>query len=423
MAKKHLPDPVKEIVFNALWMDTPDQMAQSMGEVKDWKAGETELVPGKTFPNIAIVERDYTKVYEKLVSLGPLVSKPKGYGSKGQYTDLTPIVEEELKHNQALDVKDGRVFFEKPEQACELIMQISPELNGRLSHMFFEEMEKKVGLPLADMVDSVRDRKVHYKDIISQPRRIHTTPQWSAVLHDNQGKQRTFGPWTMNVERLKPWHTLSGRQEIYYDHQGIRELGEALPTNKPPLDMVALGDINMAKAGPKSKVFRFITPHGKWQIHSSFRDHWPMMHMSRGGPTVWLNPDDATDIEVIDNDWVEMFCENGIEVVRAVVSHQVPRNMAITYHQVERHVNVPLSPLAKKNKASDLRGGNNNATTRILMNPATMIGGYAQFSYYVNYWGTSPSERDHGVIIRKMPLGADNKPVYQESELHKLPAE
>jgi nitrate reductase alpha subunit len=144
--------------------------------------------------------------------------------------------------------------------------------------------------------------------------------------------------------------------------------------------------------------------------------------MSRGGPTVWLNPDDSDEIEVKDNDWVEMFCENGIEVVRAVVSHQVPRNMAITYHQVERNVNVPFSPLAKANKSSDMRGGNNNATTRILMNPHTMIGGYAQFSYYINYWGTSPSERDHGVIIRKMPLGPENRPVYQERELDKVPA-
>jgi nitrate reductase alpha subunit len=225
----------------------------------------------------------------------------------------------------------------------------------------------------------------------------------------------------MNVERLKPWHTLSGRQEIYYDHQGIRELGEGLPTNKPPIDMVAVGDINLDKAGPKSKVFRFITPHGKWQIHSSFRDHWPMLHMSRGGPTVWLNPDDAKEIDVEDNNWVEMYCENGIQVVRAVVSHQVPRNMAICYHQVERHVNVPFSPLAKKNKFSGLRGGNNNASTRILMNPATMIGGYAQFSYYTNYWGPSPSERDHGVIIRKMPLGKEKKPIYQEKDLDKVP--
>jgi len=421
LAKKHFPKPVKEIVFNSTWMDTPDQLAQPLGEIKDWKNGDVEPVSGKTFPSVNIVERDYTKIYDKLVSLGPLVSKPKGYGSKGQYTDLTPIVEEELKHSEALDVKNDRVYFEKPEQFCELLLQISPELNGRLSWLFFKEMEKKVGLPLADMVDVVKNRKVHYKDIISQPRRIHTTPQWSSLLHDNNGKQRTFGPFTMNVERLKPWHTLSGRQEIYYDHRGIRELGEGLPTNKPPIDMVAVGDINLDKAGPKSKVFRFITPHGKWQIHSSFRDHWPMLHMSRGGPTVWLNPDDAKGIDVKDNDWVEMFCENGIEVVRAVLSHQVPRNMAICYHQVERHVNVPFSPLAKKNKFSGLRGGNNNASTRILMNPATMIGGYAQFSYYTNYWGPSPSERDHGVIIRKMPLGKEKKPIYQEKDLDKVP--
>jgi len=417
LAQKHFPEPVKDVVFNALWMDSPEMMSQPNGQVKDWKNGDVELIPGKTFPKIQIVERDYTKVYDKLISLGPLV---KHYGSKGQYVDLTPIVEEELKNNESLEVRNGKVYFEKPEQACELICAISPELNGRLSHMFFKEMEKKVGLSLTDMVETVKSRKVHYKDLISQPRRIHITPQWQAMLHDGDGKQRTFAPFTMNIERLKPWHTLTGRQEIYYDHQGLIELGEALPTNKPPLDMVAIGDIDMEKAGPKSKVFRFITPHGKWQIHSSFRDHWPMMHMSRGGPTVWLNPQDADEIEVKDNDWVEMYCENGIEVVRAVVSQQVPRNMAITYHQVERHINVPFSPLAKKYNCSDLRGGNNNATTRILMNPATMIGGYGHFSYYINYWGTSPSERDHGVIIRKMPLNWQGKPVYQEKDLDKL---
>jgi len=143
--------------------------------------------------------------------------------------------------------------------------------------------------------------------------------------------------------------------------------------------------------------------------------------MSRGGPTVWLNPQDAEEMGIEDNDWVEMWSENGIEVVRAIVSHQVPRGMAITYHQVERHVNVPFSPLAKKYGCSDLRGGNNNATTRILMNPGTMIGGYAQFSYYANYWGTSPSERDHCVLVRKMPL-PDGRAIYREEELDRLPA-
>jgi hypothetical protein len=53
-------------------------------------------------------------------------------------------------------------------------------------------MEKKVGLPLADMVEVVKSRKVHYKDIISQPRRIHTTPQWSCILHDKEWKTENF---------------------------------------------------------------------------------------------------------------------------------------------------------------------------------------------------------------------------------------
>ncbi len=421
LARKYFPRPVKDIVLRPLWMDTPDQLGQPFGEVKDWKRGDVEPIPGKYFPHVFIVERDYTQVYDRLISLGPRIDH---YGSKGHYADLTPIVEEELKNNEALTVKNGRIYFERAEQFCELICQVSPELNGRLAHLFFKEMERKVGLPLADLVEPVKTRRVHYKDLASQPRRIHTTPMWGAILLDPAtGKQRTFAPWTLNVERLKPWHTLTGRIEIYFDHRAIRELGEALPTWKPPLDMVAIGDIRLDKAEPKSRVFRFITPHGKWQIHSSFRDHWPMMHMSRGGPAVWLNPDDAEAIEVGDNDWVELYCENGIQVCRAIVSHQVPRGMAIVYHQVERHVNVPLSPLAKKRGCTDLRGGNNNATTRILMNPHTMVGGYGNFSYDINYWGTSPSERDHGVLIRKMPVAPGrNGVIYREEELDRLPA-
>ncbi|GBC93722.1 Respiratory nitrate reductase 1 alpha chain [bacterium HR15] len=422
LAKKYFPTPIKDIVLKPLWMDSPDQLGQPLGEVRDWRKGDVEPIPGKYFPHIFIVERDYTQVYDRLVSLGPRIDH---YGSKGHYVDLTPIVEEELKQNEVLTVKNGRIYAERPEQFLELICQVSPELNGRLAYRLFEEMEKKVGLPLKDLVEPVKGRRVHYRDLASQPRRIHTSPMWGAILLDPEtGKQRTFAPWTLNVERLKPWHTLTGRIEIYFDHEAIRELGEALPTYKPPLDMVAIGDIRLDKAEPKSKVFRFITPHGKWQIHSSFRDHWPMMHMSRGGPTVWLNPDDAEEIEVKDNDWVELYCENGIQICRAVVSHQVPRGMAIVYHQVERHVNVPFSPLAKKRGCTDLRGGNNNATTRILMNPHTMVGGYGNFCYDINYWGTSPSERDHGVLIRKMPLAPGQKGViYREEELARLPSE
>ena len=41
----------------------------------------------------------------------------------------------------------------------------------------------------------------------------------------------------INVERNKPWHTLTGRMHFYLDHDWITELGEALPIFRPPLDM------------------------------------------------------------------------------------------------------------------------------------------------------------------------------------------
>ena len=246
-----------------------------------------------------------------------------------------------------------------------------------------------------------------------------TSPHWSAI----EGPGRTYAPWTLNIETLKPWHTLTGRQEIYYDHQAYRDLGEALPTYKPPVDMVKIGDCQPDKAASgKSKVFRYLTPHGKWSIHSMFWDTWQMLNLFRGGQVVWINDEDAKEIDVVDNDWVEIYNENGIATVRAVVSGTIPRGSVIFYHSSERHVNVPFSPLARERGMTDLRGGNNNAPTRVMMNPSTMIGGYANWTYFLNYQGPSPSERDCAVMIRKMPLAAGKqKVIYEDKDVAKLP--
>ena len=61
--------------------DSPSELAQPF-EVKDWKRGECELIPGKTAPNLAVVERDYPNVYKRFTALGPLMDKV-GNGGKG----------------------------------------------------------------------------------------------------------------------------------------------------------------------------------------------------------------------------------------------------------------------------------------------------------------------------------------------------
>ena len=61
--------------------DTPGEIAQAL-DVKDWKTGEIEPIPGKTMPAVTVVERDYPNLYKRFTALGPLMEK-LGNGGKG----------------------------------------------------------------------------------------------------------------------------------------------------------------------------------------------------------------------------------------------------------------------------------------------------------------------------------------------------
>ena len=71
----------KDLVLTPTLHDTPSELAQAI-DVKDWKKGECELVPGKTAPQMTVVERDYPNTYKKFTALGPLMAKV-GNGGKG----------------------------------------------------------------------------------------------------------------------------------------------------------------------------------------------------------------------------------------------------------------------------------------------------------------------------------------------------
>ena len=79
LAAVHLKE-AKDLVATPLLHDSPGELAQA--EVKDWRKGECEPVPGKTMPNLSVVFRDYANAYNMMTALGPLAAKP-GVGSKG----------------------------------------------------------------------------------------------------------------------------------------------------------------------------------------------------------------------------------------------------------------------------------------------------------------------------------------------------
>ena len=67
--------------------DTPDEMANPHGMVRDWQADGTDPVPGVNFPKLVVVERDYAAVADKLAALGPLADS-LGATTKGVTFDL-----------------------------------------------------------------------------------------------------------------------------------------------------------------------------------------------------------------------------------------------------------------------------------------------------------------------------------------------
>jgi nitrate reductase alpha subunit len=64
----------KELMLTPLMHDTPAELAQAL-DVKEWRKGECELIPGVTAPQIAVIERDYPNTYKRFTALGPLLEK------------------------------------------------------------------------------------------------------------------------------------------------------------------------------------------------------------------------------------------------------------------------------------------------------------------------------------------------------------
>jgi nitrate reductase / nitrite oxidoreductase, alpha subunit len=382
-----------DIVAAPLLHDTPDAMATPHGRVRDWKAGECDPVPGVTMPKLILVERDYPNVHAKMTSLGPLLDT-LGATTKGVTFDLRKELDY-LRHKNGTvhgGVADGRPSIARDVQACEAILAMSGTTNGHLATAGFRTLEKRTGVELADLAAENEGKQVTFADTQARPVPVITSPEWSG----SESGGRRYSPFTINVERLKPWHTLTGRQHFYLDHDWMTELGEGLPVYRPPLNMTALfGEPEVGAQGELGITVRYLTPHNKWSIHSEYQDNLFMLSLSRGGQTIWMSQPDAAKIGVHDNDWIEAVNRNGVVVARAIVSHRMPEGTVYMHHAQDRLIDVP------RTETNGRRGGIHNSLTRLLIKPSHLIGGYAQLSFAFNYLGPTGNQRDEVTVIRR----------------------
>lgn len=391
MSKTHL-GVRRDIVAVPLMHDSPDELAQIAAPVRDWTRGECEPEPGRTMPRLVVVERDYPAVHAKMTALGPL---PETAGAAWKGVSVVPheeVVELAERHGKVrTGPAVGRPRMERAEQVCETILALSGTTNGRLGVEGFRALETRVGRPLADLAADHADDRIRYEDVGIQARKVLASAEWSGM----ESRERRYSPFTINIERDVPFRTLTGRQSLYLDHPWMLEYGEGLPVYRPPLNLARHLGGQGIDDGVSEVTLRYLTPHSKWSIHSTYQDNQHMLTLFRGGPVIWMSPQDAARIDVADNDWVEAYNRNGVVACRAVVSHRIPEGTSMMYHAQDRHVNVPLS------EVSGTRGGTHNSLTRISLKPTHMIGGYAQLSWGFNYYGPTGSQRDELTVIRR----------------------
>jgi nitrate reductase / nitrite oxidoreductase, alpha subunit len=384
----------KELVLTPLMHDSPGELAQPFG-VSEWKKGECELIPGKTAPQMAVIERDYPNLYKRFTALGPLMNKV-GNGGKGIAWNTETEVEQLGSLNGRVreeGVTQGMPRIETDIDATEVVLQLAPETNGHVAVKAWEALSQQTGREHAHLALHREDEKIRFRDIQAQPRKIISSPTWSGL----ESEKVSYNAGYTNVHELIPWRTLTGRQQFYQDHPWMQAFGEGFSSYRPPVDMKALAAVQGLKSnGNKEIALNFITPHQKWGIHSTYSDVLTMLTLNRGGSVVWLSEDDARSAGIVDNDWIELFNANGAIAARAVVSQRVKPGMTMMYHSQEKIINTPGSEI------TGTRGGIHNSVTRIVTKPTHMIGGYAQLSYGFNYYGTIGTNRDEFVLVRKM---------------------
>jgi nitrate reductase alpha subunit len=320
LAGKHL-GVRKDLVALPMQHDSAFEMAQPFGQVKDWKKGECDPIPGKTMPLIKLVERDFTPDLQQVHRPRP-VDDQAGQQRQGHRLEHRPGVrgtQEVQLHGEGAGVSFGMPSLEEDISVCDSVMRMAPETNGEVAHKSWTALSKKTGIDHHHLYAGRHEDKITFRDIQAQPRKIITAPTWSGI----ESETVSYTAGYTNIHEHIPFRTLTGRAHFYQDHEWFLDFGEGFCTFKPPVDMQAHKKVPARAKGPHLTL-SWITPHSKWGIHSTYQDNLRMLNLFRGGPYVWIAEDDAKSVGIQDNDWVEAINANGATVARAVVSQRVP---------------------------------------------------------------------------------------------------
>ena len=200
---------------------------------RDWRAGECEPVPGRTMPVLTVVERDYGAVAEQWAALGPLAEQ---LGSTVKSASWIPDreVEQLAARNGRVrgGAADGRPSLGAPRAG----RRDDPRALGR-----HQRPPRGRRLPLAGGAlrrAARRPRRGRRGDADHLPGHAGAAAprdHLAGVVGHRRGGPRLRRVHDQRRARQALAHAV-GRMHLYLDHAWMRELGEALPAYRPPVD-------------------------------------------------------------------------------------------------------------------------------------------------------------------------------------------
>jgi DMSO reductase family type II enzyme molybdopterin subunit len=159
-----------------------------------------------------------------------------------------------------------------------------------------------------------------------------------------------------SYEEKRPYPTLTGRQQYYIDHPWFVAEDEVLPRHKDPLRI-------------KGYPLQFLMGHVRHGIHSMWRDDFLLLHLQRGEPDIYVNPDDARARGVRDGQPIRVFNSFGSFVALAHLSSAMQPGMVFMYHGWD-----PLMFRERQNFGAVV-------ATAGLIKPTNLVGDYGHITW------------------------------------------
>ncbi len=138
---------------------------------------------------------------------------------------------------------------------------------------------------------------------------------------------RPFHMLEDHLFKFVPFHTMSGRQTFYVDHDTYIKMGANVNTG-------------MDGIRPETKKYPFVmmTPHARWSIHSNYKTSKTLLRLQRGKPNIAINPKIAEIKGIKDGDEIKVYNNIGQFYAMAKVSAQAPLDGLVMEHGWEPYM-------------------------------------------------------------------------------------